>query len=163
MLVVAELNSSILPRLGMVARFLVARNVMFSGKQTTVRKMADQLKNCINQRAHGFYSNRIHTAGSVWITDTITNVMIHYNTSLNFSFKLSTFYLASILFTWLKFTCANLHSQNRVSGNQPYDRGRRWPRKRCWKSEFAFFQPSSRLLQVTNFVKCRWVLLKVNS
>ena len=32
----------------MVARFLVARNVMFSGKQTTVRKMADQLKNCIN-------------------------------------------------------------------------------------------------------------------
>ena len=38
-------------------------------------------KNCINQRAHGFYSNRIHTAGSVWITDTITNVMIHYNTS----------------------------------------------------------------------------------
>ena len=81
MLVVAELNSPILPRLSMVARFLVARNVMFSGKQTTVRKMADQLKNCINQRAHGFYSNRIHTAGSVWITDTITIVMIHYNTS----------------------------------------------------------------------------------
>ena len=27
----------------MVARFLVARNVMFSGKQTTARKMADQL------------------------------------------------------------------------------------------------------------------------
>ena len=53
--------------------------VMFSGKQTTARKMADQLKNCINQRAHGFYSNRIHTAGSVWITDTITIVMIHYN------------------------------------------------------------------------------------
>ena len=54
---------------------------MFSGKQTTTRKMADQLKNCINQRAHGFYSNRIHTAGSVWITDTaVTNVMIHYNT-----------------------------------------------------------------------------------
>ena len=48
MLVVAELNSSILPRLGMVARFLVARNVMFSGKQTTARKMADQLKNFIN-------------------------------------------------------------------------------------------------------------------
>ena len=58
MLVVAELNSSILPRLGVVARFLVARNVMFSGKQTTARKMADHLKNCINQRAHGFY---IHT------------------------------------------------------------------------------------------------------
>ena len=70
--------------------------------------MADELKNCINQRVHGFYSNRIHTAGSVWITDTITNVMIHYNTSHNFSFKFSPFYLASILFTWacLKFTCA---------------------------------------------------------
>ena len=32
----------------MVARFLVARNVMFSGKQTTARKMADPLKNFIN-------------------------------------------------------------------------------------------------------------------
>ena len=41
------------------------QSVMFSGKQTTAHKMADQLKNCINQRAHGFYSNRIHTAGSV--------------------------------------------------------------------------------------------------
>ena len=58
-----------------------ASPVMYSGKQTTARKMADQLKNCINQRAHGFYSNRIHTVGSVWITDTITNLMIHYNTS----------------------------------------------------------------------------------
>ena len=48
MLVVAELNSPILQRLGMVARFLVARNVMFSGKPTTARKMADQLKNCVN-------------------------------------------------------------------------------------------------------------------
>ena len=55
--------------------------VRFSGKQITARKMADQLKNCINQRAHGFYSNLIHTAGSVWITDIVTNVMIHYNTS----------------------------------------------------------------------------------
>ena len=34
----------------MVARFLIARNVMFLGKQTTARKKADQLKNCINQR-----------------------------------------------------------------------------------------------------------------
>ena len=48
MLVVAELNSSILPRLGMIARILVARNVMFSDKQKTARKMADQLQNCIN-------------------------------------------------------------------------------------------------------------------
>ena len=39
--------------------------VVFSGKQTTAHKMGDQLKNCINQRAHGFYSNRIHTAGTV--------------------------------------------------------------------------------------------------
>ena len=40
-------------------------------------------------------------------------------TSLNFSFKLNTFYLASILFTRLKFTCVNVRSQKRVSGNQP--------------------------------------------
>ena len=40
-------------------------------------------------------------------------------TSLNFSFKLSTFYFAFILFTWLKFTYINLRSQKRVSGNQP--------------------------------------------
>ena len=32
----------------MVSRFLVARNVMFSGKQTAASKMADQLKNCVN-------------------------------------------------------------------------------------------------------------------
>ena len=30
-------------------------------------------------------------------------------------FKLSTFYLASILFTWLKFTCVNGRSQKRVT------------------------------------------------
>ena len=29
------------------------------------------------------------------------------------------FYLSSILFTWLKFTCFNVRSQTRVSGNQP--------------------------------------------
>ena len=40
-------------------------------------------------------------------------------TSLDFSFKLSTFYRASILLTWLKFTCFNVRSQTRVSGNQP--------------------------------------------
>ena len=40
-------------------------------------------------------------------------------TSLNFSFKLSNFYLASILLTWLKFMCVNVRSQKRVSGNQP--------------------------------------------
>ena len=42
-------------------------------------------------------------------------------------------------------------------------RGRRRHRKRRWKSEFAFFRSSSRLLQVTNFIKCRWTLLKLNS
>ena len=41
--------------------------------------------------------------------------------------------------------------------------GRRRQWKRRWKSEFAFFQSSSRLLQVTNFVKCRRTLLKLNS
>ena len=54
MLVVAELNSSILPRLGMVARFLVAGNVMFSGKQTTARKMADQLTTVLIKEHMGF-------------------------------------------------------------------------------------------------------------
>ena len=42
-------------------------------------------------------------------------------------------------------------------------RGQRRQRKRRWKSEFAFFQSSSRLLQVTNSVKCRRTLLKSNS
>ena len=42
-------------------------------------------------------------------------------------------------------------------------RGRQRQRKRHWKSEFAFFQSSSGLLQVTNFVKCRRTLLKLNS
>ena len=41
------------------------------------------------------------------------------STSLNLSFKHSTFYLASILFTWLKSTCVNVRSQKRVSENQP--------------------------------------------
>ena len=42
-------------------------------------------------------------------------------------------------------------------------RGRRRQRKRRWKSVFVFFQSSSRLLQVTNFVKCRRILVKLNS
>ena len=42
-------------------------------------------------------------------------------------------------------------------------RGRRRQRKRRWKSEFVFFQSSSRLLQVTNFFKCRRTILKLNS
>ena len=42
-------------------------------------------------------------------------------------------------------------------------RGLRWQRKRRWKKEFAFFQSSPRLLRVTNFVKCRWTPLKLNS
>ena len=39
--------------------------------------------------------------------------------STSWSFKLSTFYLASILFKWLKFTCVDVRSQKRVSENQP--------------------------------------------
>ena len=39
--------------------------------------------------------------------------------SLNFTFNLNNLYLVFILFTWLKFTCVNVHSQKRVSGNQP--------------------------------------------
>ena len=42
-------------------------------------------------------------------------------------------------------------------------RGRQRQRKRSWKSEFAFFQSSLRLVQVTNFVKCRRTLLRLNS
>ena len=42
-------------------------------------------------------------------------------------------------------------------------RGRRRQRKSLCKSEFAFFQSSFQLLQVTNFVKRRWTLLKLNS
>ena len=134
MLVVAELNSPILPRLSMVARFLVARNVMFSGKQTTAHKMADQLKNCINQRSRGFYSNCIHTAGSVWITDTITNVMIRYNKN---NIKCNNY-------SGLPLDAAPERYQGR-----PYRLGlcnslthqARWKRKRCHsKSDFRLWQ-----------------------
>ena len=41
-------------------------------------------------------------------------------------------------------------------------RGWRRQQKRRWKSEFTLFQSSSRLLQVTNFVKCRLTLLTLN-
>ena len=36
-----------------------------------------------------------------------------------FTFNLNTLYLASVLFTRLKFTCVNVRSQQRVSGHQP--------------------------------------------
>ena len=39
-------------------------------------------------------------------------------------------------------------------------RRRRRQRKCRWKSEFAFFQSSSQLLQVTDFVKCRRTLVE---
>ena len=42
-------------------------------------------------------------------------------------------------------------------------RGRRRLRNCRWKSEFMFFQSSSRLLQVTDFFKCRRTILKLNS
>ena len=50
-----------------------------------------------------------------------------------------------------------------VSNRELKIRGWRRQQNRPRKSEFAFFQSSSRLLQVTNFVKCRWTLLKLNS
>ena len=40
--------------------------------------------------------------------------------SLNLTFNLNTLYLTSILFTSFKFTCFNVRSQKRVSGNLPY-------------------------------------------
>ena len=42
-------------------------------------------------------------------------------TSLNFAFNLNTLYLASILFTGLKFTCIDVYSQKCFCGNQPYE------------------------------------------
>ena len=36
-----------------------------------------------------------------------------------FTFFLNTLFLATILFTWLKFTCLHVRSQKRVSVNQP--------------------------------------------
>ena len=42
-------------------------------------------------------------------------------------------------------------------------RRRRRQTKRPWKSEFASFQSSSRLLPVSNFVRCRRTLRKLNS
>ena len=41
---------------------------------------------------------------------------------------------------------------------------RRWrPRKRCFKSEFAFFRSLSRSLQLIYFVKCKRTLFEPNS
>ena len=57
----------------------------------------------------------------------------------------------------------NIRARLPINNRDLTIRGRRRRRKRRWKSEFAFFQSSSRLLQVTNFVKCRWILLKLNS
>ena len=42
--------------------------------------------------------------------------------SVNYVFKLSAFYLASSLFTWLKFAYVNVHGEKRVSWNQPFPR-----------------------------------------
>ena len=39
--------------------------------------------------------------------------------SLNLTFNLNTLCLTSIWFTWLKFTCVNVRSQKRISGNPP--------------------------------------------
>ena len=53
--------------------------------------------------------------------------------------------------------------RRRIGNRDLKIRGRRRQRKRRWKSEFAFLQSSSRLLQVINFVRCKRTLLKLNS
>ena len=55
------------------------------------------------------------------------------------------------------------HRRRRIGSRDLKIRGRRRQRKRRWKSEFAFCQCSSRLLQVINFVRCKRTLLKLNS
>ena len=40
-----------------------------------------------------------------------SHVSRNSRTSVNFTFNLNTLYLASLLFTWLKFTCVNVRSQ----------------------------------------------------
>ena len=67
-------------------------------------------------------------------------------------------FLLSVSLVWPGY-----HRRRRIGNRDLKIRGRRRQRKRRWKSEFAFFQSSSRLLQVTNFVKCRRTLLKLNS
>ena len=47
------------------------------------------------------------------------HVSVKVDSRSDFTFNLNNLYLAFILFTWLKFTCVNVHSQKRVSGNQP--------------------------------------------
>ena len=48
-----------------------------------------------------------------------SHVSVKVESRSDFTFNLNNLYLAFILFTWLKFTCVNVHSQKRVSGNQP--------------------------------------------
>jgi len=80
-----------------------------------------------------------------------------------------TLQLTSINFCWPAVAgfgthCANRHGALHPRSNRDLKiRGRRRQRKRRGKSEFSFFQSSSRLLQVTNFVKCMRTLLKLNS
>ena len=67
-------------------------------------------------------------------------------------------FLLSVSLVWPGY-----HRRRRIGNRDLKIRGRRRQRKRRWKSEFAFLQCSSRLLQVTNFVSCRRTLLKLNS
>ena len=58
--------------------------------------------------------------------------------STTLSFKLSTFYLASILFTWLKFTCDNVRIQKRVSAGKSTLRGRNWALRLSRHERYSF-------------------------
>ena len=69
-----------------------------------------------------------------------------------------TSFLLSVSLVWPGY-----HRRRRIGNRDLKIRGRRRQRKRRWKSEFVFLQSSSRLLQVTNFVRCRRTLLKLNS
>ena len=67
-------------------------------------------------------------------------------------------FLLSVSLVWPGY-----HRRRRIGNRDLKIRGWRRQRKRRWTSEFAFLQCSSRLLQVTNFVRCRRTLLKLNS
>ena len=65
----------------MVDPILVARNVMFSGKQTTARKMVDQLRTVLIKEHMGF-TITAHILQAQYELLTLTNVTIHYNKRL---------------------------------------------------------------------------------
>ena len=85
----------------------------------SVRSDCEQLKGWFPAVSRNFYVRKIHVRKQNRRTGWNFTCKLKSWTALNFSFTLRTFYLASILFTWLKFTCVNMRGQKRVSGNQP--------------------------------------------